>query len=236
MDRMWTNGKETGLRLGVSKQTLRRWALKGYINRKQTLGGHWRYDISSYNSKINTITNTNRWTTNLSNHRTEDQEEPEQKKHAVYCRVSSYKQKEDLERQVQQMQEIFPKAKVFKDIGSGLNYKRKGLQRLLVECQKGNIQEVVVAHKDRLARFGAEIYEWVIRQAGGNVRYLSQGVRSAEQEITEDILAILHVFSCRQNGKRRYAKSNKKGNNGQEQGVQRVHNGPAERGQEKRVR
>ena len=71
---------------------------------------------------------------------------------AIYARVSSHKQKDDLQRQVQALQEAYPGHKVYQDICSGLNYKRRGLKRLLERVQAGDVSEVVVAHKDRLAR------------------------------------------------------------------------------------
>jgi predicted site-specific integrase-resolvase len=76
----------------------------------------------------------------------------------------------------------------------------------LGSVQSGDIKEGVVAHKDRLVRFGTEIIEWITTQAGARVVYEDSQCLSSEQELAADLLAIVHVFSCRANGKRRYGK------------------------------
>jgi predicted site-specific integrase-resolvase len=156
---------------------------------------------------------------NLRSYRPEHKK-TEAKTGAIYCRVSSGKQKDDLERQVQALQDKFPNHKVFKDICSGLKYKRKGLSRLLVLVQKGDIKEVVVAHKDRLARFGVELIQWIIERAGASLVILDQTADAPEQELTQDLMAIVHVFSCRLNGRRRYVRANKGGQKAKVGGVQ----------------
>ena len=70
--------------------------------------------------------------------------------------------------------------------------------------------EVVVAHKDRLARFGTELIEWILKQAGATLVVLDKATLSPTEEVTQDLMAIVHVFSCRLNGKRRYKSSRKK--------------------------
>ena len=124
---------------------------------------------------------------------------------AIYARVSSNKQKDDLERQIKNLQTKYPSYKVYRDICSGLKYKRKGLERLLDDTQKGIVKEIVVAHKDRLARFGTELIEWIINKAGSNLIIESQDHLTPQEELTQDLMAIVHVFSCRFNGKRRYS-------------------------------
>jgi predicted site-specific integrase-resolvase len=121
-----------------------------------------------------------------------------------YCRVSSPKQRDDLERQIGFMQSRYPSAEVVKDIVRYLNYKRKGLRSILGRAMRGDKLELVVAHKDRLARFGFELIEWVIQQNGGRIVVLNQTNLSPEQELTNDLLSILHVFSCRMHGLRNY--------------------------------
>ena len=119
-----------------------------------------------------------------------------------FCRVSSYKQRDDLD--VKFMQAKYPNAKIVKDIGSGLNYKRKGLKSILERAMRGDKLEIVVAHKGRLARFGFELIEWIIQQSGGKVVVLKQTDLSPGQELTNDLLSILHIFSCRMPGLRDY--------------------------------
>ncbi|NEO44759.1 MAG: IS607 family transposase [Moorea sp. SIO4A3] len=91
-----------------------------------------------------------------------------------------------------------------KDIGSGLNYRRKGLKALLGRLMSRDVSQIVVAHKDRRPRFGFELIEWYVKQNGCKVVVLDQSHLSPEREMVEDILAIVHVFSCRLYGLRKY--------------------------------
>lgn len=123
-----------------------------------------------------------------------------------YCRVSSYKQRDDLERQCARLAAIYPQAEVIKDIGSGLNFKRKGLLSLLGRIVRGEKFKVVVAHRDRLARFGVDAIRFLIEANGGELMVLDPYVEtSREAELTADLLAILHHFSCRMHGQRSHA-------------------------------
>lgn len=124
----------------------------------------------------------------------------------VYCRVSSRKQVEDLERQKALLAAERPTHLVVTDIGSGLNWNRKGLQTILERALKGDVDEVVVAHRDRLCRFGFELLEYIFAQVGTKLIVLdAEAGKSSEQELAEDILAIIHVYSCKSMGRRRYA-------------------------------
>ena len=201
----WMSPKEASSMFGVSTATLRRWNKEGKIQARRTSGGQRRYDttsqvVSLQNNTNNFITSKSK-SNNKQSQTTEDRIGP---KGAIYCRVSSNKQRDDLQRQIECLENQYPTYEVFSDIASGLNYKRKGLKRLLERVQKGDINEVVVAHKDRLARFGSEIIEWIISSGGANLIVQNTQIRNPEQELTEDLMAIVHVFSCRFNGKRRY--------------------------------
>jgi predicted site-specific integrase-resolvase len=122
----------------------------------------------------------------------------------LYCRVSSAKQKDDLNRQADYLQSLFPTGIVYKEIGSGLNYKRKVLISILDEILSGNVGQLVVTYKDRLARFGVEIIEWLLSKNNCQLVVLNRSDLSPEREMVEDILAIIHVFSCRLYGLRKY--------------------------------
>jgi len=179
---MYVPSREASKRLGLHPNTLRRYADEGRIKYFRTESGQRRYDVDDYLGL---------------------------KKEATvicYCRVSSYKQKDDLQRQVAFMQERYPEAEIIKDIGSGLNYKRKGLKAILGRAMSGEVIQLVVAYRDRLARFGVELIAQVIEQNGGRVVVLKQIDLSPEQELTADLLSILHVFSCRMYGLRDYKK------------------------------
>lgn len=137
-----------------------------------------------------------------------------------YCRVSSAKQKDDLARQVVYMRERFPNADIIKDIGSGLNYKRKGLQAILQRVLQGDKLTVVVAHRDRLCRFGFDLIRFLVEQNGGEVMVLDRDDVSPQRELTEDLLSILHVFSQRLPGLRRYESKIKEDKDLSDQGTE----------------
>ena len=123
-----------------------------------------------------------------------------------YCRVSGKgRPTDDLASQVAYLQKHYPEAEIIKDYGSGINFKRKGLRTLLERILRGDKLRIVVAHRDRLARFGGEVIQFLVEENGGEVVVLDKTVYgSREEELTADLLAILHVFSCRMYGLRRY--------------------------------
>jgi predicted site-specific integrase-resolvase len=102
------------------------------------------------------------------------------------------------------MRGLYPQAEIITDIASGLNYKRKGLKTLLERAMSGDKLTVMVAHKDRLARFGVELIEWILQSSGSELMVLNQSISNPQRELTEDLLAIIHIFSCRLYGQRRY--------------------------------
>ncbi|MFN4279197.1 recombinase family protein, partial [Thermosynechococcus sp.] len=95
---------------------------------------------------------------------------------------------------------------VIKDSGSGLNFKRKGLQGLLVRLMHGDKLTTVVACRDRLCRFGFEVFPSMAEQNSGSIVVLAKPEHCPETELTADLLATLHVFSCRMHGLRSYRK------------------------------
>ena len=134
----------------------------------------------------------------------------EEKRRICYCRVSSAGQKEDLQRQIEYMQSKYPGYEIVSDVASGLNFERKGLKAILRSAMQGNVETIVVAHKDRLARFGYPILEFILQER--NVKLLCEfdnQHRSKEEELVADILSIITVFSSRVYGARKYKKNNK---------------------------
>lgn len=164
---------------GVHPNTLRRWADSNKI----------QYFRTPHNSRLYWIQEDQKITV---------------KHNYVYVRVSSSKQKYDLERQTDFMSNRYPKHKIIKDIGSGLNFKRKGLRKLLEKVQTGAVREIVVASKDRMCRFGYELIEQLCNQFNTKLVVLKQNNSSREKELVEDILSIIQVFCCRLNGSKRY--------------------------------
>ena len=104
------------------------------------------------------------------------------------------------------MRERYPNAEIIRDVGSGLNFRRKGLLAILERLHQGDKLRVVVAYRDRLARFGTELIETLLERNGWELVVLNQRDLSAEEELTTDLLAILTVFGVRVNGLRRYNK------------------------------
>ena len=182
----YLSGQKAAELLGVGQSTLRGWATAGTIQAIRTPGGQRRYDCT---------------------HLLPASTEREERKMYCYCRVSSASQKDDLARQIQYMQERFPGHQIVSDVGSGINIKRKGLQSLLGQAMQGLVGEVVVAYRDRLARFAFELLQWIFQQHGVRLVVLDPNVGSAEEELSADLLAIVQVFCCRANGRRKYKKS-----------------------------
>jgi predicted site-specific integrase-resolvase len=125
----------------------------------------------------------------------------------AYARVSSHDQKADLERQVQ-MLERFCSAngwsfEILSDLGSGMNYHKRGLRNLLEKLVAGDVDRLVLTHKDRLLRFGAELVFAICEMNNIEVVIINQGEEPAfEEELAQDVLEIITVFSARLYGSR----------------------------------
>ena len=176
---------------GISTSSARRWRNNGTIKTIQTAGGHFRYLLEDV---VNVRSNT------------KYAKGESQRRRIAYCRVSSSKQKDDLKRQEESFKESHPNHEIIKDIGSGINFKRRGLLRMVDSILSGDVEEVIVAHKDRLCRFAFDFLEWICKRGDTNLVVEEQVLRSTEQELTEDLVAIIHVFSCKLHGSRRYKK------------------------------
>jgi predicted site-specific integrase-resolvase len=123
----------------------------------------------------------------------------------AYCRVSSKKQADDLRRQEDFYRSDYPDHELVSDIGSGINFKRRGMQTILERVMRGEVEEIVVSHRDRLCRFAFELIEFVCIKNDTKLLVLDKTEhQSANEELADDVLSIIHVFSCREMGKRRY--------------------------------
>lgn len=180
--------------LGVHYKTLYNWVDNGTIEAIRTPGGKRLYNVNKYiDANINI--------------------EPKEqiKRKICYCRVSTNGQKDDLQRQIKYMTSKYPSYELIKDIGSGLNLKRKGLQKIIDYAIDGEIEEIVIAHKDRLCRFGYDMIEYIItKYSKGKITILEQEHLSPIDEMTVDLVSIINVFSARINGLRKYKKVIKK--------------------------
>ena len=187
--------KQAANQLGVSVSTLRRWDETGVLVAQRTPKGHRRYDLSKINP-------------NLTRNKVE-----QQRKTIAYARVSSHEQKPDLQRQIEIL-ELYCSAQgwsfeVISDLGSGMNYHKKGLKRLLDDILDNKIGRLVLTHKDRLLRFGAELVFALCEARQVEVVIINQGENlSFEEELAQDVLEIITVFSARLYGSP--SKKNKK--------------------------
>lgn len=180
--------------LGVSKDTLRRWEKEGKIKASRTINGHRRYDKGEL--------------TGL-----KKREMPDCKVTLGYARVSSHDQKKDLIRQVELLESYCAANgwthEILQDLGSGLNYQKKGLKQLIKQICSQTIQRLVLTHKDRLLRFGSELIFSLCEQFGVEVVIINASENTTfEDDLVQDVLEIITVFSARLYGAR--SKKNKK--------------------------
>jgi putative resolvase len=178
-------------KLGVSTNTLRRWDASGKLTAKRTLSNHRYYDESDFRPLYGI--------------------KEENRKTVVYCRVSSTGQKEDLKSQVKAMEQFCLSSGIVVDewiqeIGGGMNFKRQKFLTIMSRIQAGEISKLLIAHKDRFCRFGFDYFEWMAKDHGCEVIIVNQELLSPQQEMVEDLMAIIHTFSCRLYGLRKYKK------------------------------
>lgn len=174
----YVNTRKAVAMLGIHPNTLRKYAENGTIPTIRGPSGRRLYDVNAYLRLVESATTI------------------------CYCRVSSHKQRDDRIRQVERIRAVHPDAEVVQDIGSGLNFKRKGLNSILERAMRGDKLRLVVSHRDRLARFGYDLIRLIVERTGGEIVVLDQGDGSPDNELSKDILAILHVFSYRMHGGR----------------------------------
>lgn len=128
------------------------------------------------------------------------------KKIIGYCRVNSHKQKDDLERQIENVRTyMYAKGyqfEIISDIGSGINYNKKGLNKLIDMITNSEVDKIVVLYKDRLIRFGYELIENLCEKYGTTIEVIDNTEKIEEQELVEDLIQIVTIFSCRLQGKR----------------------------------
>ena len=177
--------------LGVSVKTLQRWDRDGILkaNRTPTDRRYYTYDQYLQFKGIQ-IENDIRDT-------------------VIYARVSTRNQKDDLQNQVEFLKQ-FCNAKgiivnqCIEDFGSGLNYNRKKWNKLLDEVMANKIKTIVISNKDRFIRFGYDWFEKFCEKFNTKIIIVNNETLSPNEELVQDIISILHVFSCRLYGLRKY--------------------------------
>ncbi len=175
--------------VGKTPQTLRNWDKKGLLIPHHTGANGYRYYSHDQLKQVLNI-----------------KEDEKSKVIIGYCRVSSYKQKDDLQRQVENMKLYLDKQnknyEIIEDIGSGINYTKKGLRTLLRKIVNDEVEKVVVLYKDRLLRFGFELVEYIANLYGCEIEVIDSTEKTEQQELVEDLVQIITVFSCKLQGKR----------------------------------
>ena len=176
--------------LGVSAQTLRNWDKEGKLKPSYVKSNGYRYYsedlILSYTQERKTKKNLNV---------------------IGYARVSSKKQSDDLERQVnninQYLSSSYDTFDIITDIGSGINYKKPGLMKLIEKINKKEVDLIVVLYKDRLVRFGFELIEYFAALNNVKILVLDKVDKNQDEELVEDLVQIVTVFSCKIQGKKK---------------------------------
>jgi len=171
-------------------QTLRNWDKSGKLTPNHTGANGYRYYSHKQLKEVLNIE--------------DDLEKP--KLIVGYCRVSSNKQKDDLQRQVDNLTKYLESLnkpyEIITDIGSGINYKKKGLRELLKKINNKEVDKIIILYKDRLLRFGFELIEYMANLNGCEIEILDSTEKTQQEELVEDLIQIITVFSCRLQGKR----------------------------------
>lgn len=182
--------KEMAERLGVTVKTLQIWDNNGILKAHRTPTNRRYYTEEQYLEYIGQPTNHKR-------------------KNIAYARVSTYEQKDDLNNQIEFIRQyantngiIIDEA--ITDIGNGLNYNRKKWNQLLEEVMNNQIDTIFITYKDRFIRFGYDWFERLCKMHNTEIVVLNNVETSPAQEIVDDMISIVHVFSCRLYGLRKY--------------------------------
>lgn len=178
--------------VGVSASTLRRWDNEGTLKAKRTKSNQRYYtyeDVLTLRGK-----------------------KPINRVNVVYCRVSSSNQKADLDSQVSAMETFCLNSGIaveswYKEIGGGMDFKRPIFLEIISRIEKGEIANLIIAHKDRLCRFGFEFFEDFALRHNCKILVVNQESLSPQEEAVEDMLSIVRVFSDRLYGLREYKKT-----------------------------
>ncbi|AOY76113.1 IS607 family transposase [Clostridium formicaceticum] len=174
--------------IGRTTQTLRNWDKRGKLKSHHTSSNGYRYYS---NEQLKQVLNIS---------------DDKNRKVIGYCRVSSNKQKDDLERQVENMQTYLIAGgepfEIITDIGSGMNDNKKGLKQLVQKIINNEVRKIVVLYKDRLLRFGFELVEYIAYLNNCEIEIIDSTEKTEQQELMEDLVQIITAFSCRLQGKR----------------------------------
>jgi len=182
------SSKTVSQMLGVTAQTLRNWDREGKLKPSYVKSNGYRYysedSILSYTQERKTKKNLNV---------------------IGYARVSSNEQSDDLERQVNNLKTYldskYSDYEIITDIGSGINYTKPGLKKLIEKINRKEVDLIVVLHKDRLLRFGFELIEYFAELNNVKIEVLDKIDKNQDQELVEDLVQIVNDLSCKFQGK-----------------------------------
>jgi excisionase family DNA binding protein len=205
MNKTFVGGKEACKLLGLHQQTLYQWDKKGWIETIRTPGNKRLYNVSKFlkerecNSSDDCLKNLEKLDNAIN------------KVNICYARVSSNGQRDDLETQKQILVKKYPNHILIEDIGSGLNLNKRGIRKIIKLAIEGKINELVILHKDRLARHGYELIEDLIKEySDGKIIIINQKEEQLpEEELAMDVLQLMNVYVAKMNGLRKNKKQNK---------------------------
>jgi putative resolvase len=187
MNNIFISGKQASIQLGVCNQTLYKYEKEGKLDTIRTPGGKRLYNVSKYLESLNL---------NLNN---------KKRRNICYARVSSYSQKIELENQINYMKQLYPEYEHLNDIGSGINFNRKNFNKILDYGIKGELNTLIITYKDRLCRIGNELVENILKKnSNTKIIILNNKEKSMEEEVIDDLIQIITVFSSRIYGLRSY--------------------------------
>ena len=179
--------------IGKSVKTLQKWDRDGILKAYRSPSNRRYYTHSQYLNYLGEKGNT-------------------EKVNVIYARVSTRNQSDDLKNQLIFLKKYcdnngIPVSNIFTDYGSGLNYKRKNWNTLIDECFEGKINTIIISYKDRFVRFGFEWIADLLERLTGTKIYVVENITTTpEDELVQDLISIIHVFSCRVYGLRKYKK------------------------------
>lgn len=182
---------EFAKRIGRATSTVRRWEREGKLTARRLPSGQRYLDESDVRAMLGGA--------------------PGKRLTVVYCRVSRAGQRDELASQVKAMEQYCRAGAIavdewIQEVGGGMNFRRKRFLAMIERIQRGETGRILIAHKDRLVRFGFDLPDHLSREHGCGIVVVNQESLSPEQEMAEDLLAIVHTFSCRLDGMRKYRK------------------------------
>lgn len=177
--------------IGVSVKTLQRWDREKILVANRHPSGRRYYTHKQYVDYIG--------------------ENQSKGKTVIYTRVSTSNQKDDLVNQVEFLKQYANSKgiiidEILEDIGSGLNYDRKKWNKLLEDCMSGHVSKILISHRDRFIRFGFDWFEKFLKSNGVELIVVNNEKLSPQEELVQDLISIIYMFSCKIYGLRKYKK------------------------------